>query len=48
LSKYNNLYNENWISLKNEIEERSLLTEFLNEDIVTGDITSNKLIDETI
>jgi nicotinate-nucleotide pyrophosphorylase (carboxylating) len=48
LSKYHNLYNENWISLKNEIEERSLLTEFLNEDIGTGDITSNILIDETI
>jgi nicotinate-nucleotide pyrophosphorylase (carboxylating) len=48
LSKYHNLYNENWISLKNEIEERSLLIGFLNEDIGTGDITSDILIDEKI
>lgn len=48
MSKYHNLYNDNWISLKNEIEERSLLIGFLNEDIGTGDITSNILIDEKI
>ncbi len=48
LSKYYNLYNDNCITLKNEIEERSLLVGFLNEDIGTGDITSNVLIDEKI
>ncbi|MER5174333.1 MAG: carboxylating nicotinate-nucleotide diphosphorylase [Candidatus Nitrosocosmicus sp.] len=49
MSKYYNFYNnDDDISLKNEIEERSLLTDFLNEDIGTGDITSNILIDEKI
>src|ERR687889_270923 len=35
-------------SLKNDIDKRSILANFLNEDIGTGDITSNALIDECI
>jgi nicotinate-nucleotide pyrophosphorylase (carboxylating) len=49
LSKYYNLFNNdnhNDNSLKNEIEEKDLLASFLIEDIGTGDITSNLLIDE--
>jgi nicotinate-nucleotide pyrophosphorylase (carboxylating) len=49
LNKYKDIYNNAQISLKkNEVEIRSLLTDFLNEDIGTGDITSNTLIDEKI
>jgi nicotinate-nucleotide pyrophosphorylase (carboxylating) len=52
LSKYYNLFNNdndnNNDSLKNEIEQRSLLTKFLIEDIGIGDITSNTLVDEKI
>jgi len=51
LSKYYNLFNsdnDNENSLKNKIEQKDLLTNFLIEDIGTGDITSNILIDETI
>ena len=48
MSNYNNLYSDASISFLNEIEERSLLINFLNEDIGTGDITSNILIDEKI
>lgn len=48
MNKYINLYNDVYDSLKNEIEARSLLINFLNEDIGTGDITSNVLIDEKI
>jgi nicotinate-nucleotide pyrophosphorylase (carboxylating) len=47
LNKYYNLYNDNTFPLS-EIEERSLLSNFLNEDIGTGDITSNTLIDDNI
>ncbi len=47
MNKYNDIYNNAPFSLKkNEVEIRSLLTDFLNEDIGTGDITSNALIDE--
>jgi nicotinate-nucleotide pyrophosphorylase (carboxylating) len=48
LNNYNDLYGDTSIPFLNEIEERSLLTNFLNEDIGTGDITSNILIDEKI
>jgi nicotinate-nucleotide pyrophosphorylase (carboxylating) len=51
LSKYYNLFNsdnDNENSLKNKIEQKDLLTNFLIEDIGTGDITSNILIDETM
>jgi nicotinate-nucleotide pyrophosphorylase (carboxylating) len=48
LNRYYNLYNDASISLKNEIEERSLLINFLNEDIGTGDITSDLLIDDEV
>ncbi|MBA3749379.1 MAG: carboxylating nicotinate-nucleotide diphosphorylase [Nitrosopumilus sp.] len=48
MSKYSDLYNSDYPLLKNEIEQRSLLTNFLNEDIGTGDITSNILIDDNI
>ncbi len=41
----NNIYNFS-INEINEIEKRSILTNFLNEDIGTGDITSNILIPE--
>ena len=45
--KYKDIYNNAQNPLKkNEVETRSLLTDFLNEDIGTGDITSNTLIDE--
>ena len=47
MKKYYNPYNDNTFSLS-EIEERSLLSNFLNEDIGTGDITSNTLIDDNI
>jgi nicotinate-nucleotide pyrophosphorylase (carboxylating) len=47
LNKYYNLYNDNSFSL-GEIEERSLLSDFLIEDIGTGDITSNTLINDNI
>jgi nicotinate-nucleotide pyrophosphorylase (carboxylating) len=47
LNKHKDIYNNAQVSLKkNEVEIRSLLTDFLNEDIGTGDITSNTLIDE--
>jgi len=47
LNRYKDIYNNAQNSLKkNEVEIRSLLTDFLNEDIGTGDITSNTLIDE--
>jgi nicotinate-nucleotide pyrophosphorylase (carboxylating) len=48
LNNYNDLYGDTSIPFLNEIEERLLLTNFLNEDIGTGDITSNILIDEKI
>jgi len=52
LSKYYNLFNDDNNnknnSLKNEIEQRALLTNFLIEDIGIGDITSNILIDEKV
>ncbi len=48
MNNYNNLYSDASISFLNEIEERLLLINFLNEDIGTGDITSNILIDEKI
>ncbi len=48
MNNYNNLYNDASISFLNKIEERSLLINFLNEDIGSGDITSNTLIDEKI
>lgn len=47
MDKRSNPYNGNTISL-NEIEERSLLSNFLKEDIGTGDITSNTLIEDNI
>lgn len=47
MNRYKDIYNNAQDSLKkNEVEIRSLLTDFLNEDIGTGDITSNTLIDE--
>ena len=47
MSKYQDIYNSAQSPLKkNQIEIRSLLTNFLNEDIGTGDITSNVLINE--
>ena len=49
MSKYYNLFNnDNDNLLKKEIELENLLTNFLIEDIGTGDITSNILIDEKI
>jgi nicotinate-nucleotide pyrophosphorylase (carboxylating) len=47
LNKYHNPYNDHSIDL-NEIDEISLLSNFLNEDIGTGDITTNVLIDENV
>jgi nicotinate-nucleotide pyrophosphorylase (carboxylating) len=47
LNKHKDIYNNTQNPLKkNEVEIRSLLTDFLNEDIGTGDLTSNTLIDE--
>jgi nicotinate-nucleotide pyrophosphorylase (carboxylating) len=52
LSKHHDLYRNDgdggYGSLKNDIDKRSILANFLNEDIGTGDITSNALIDERI
>lgn len=49
MKDYNRVYNyvdiDHFIS---QIEKRSILTNFLKEDIGTGDITSNSLIDENI
>jgi len=42
------LYNDNSILFFDEIELRSILINFLNEDIGTGDITSELLIDDKI
>jgi nicotinate-nucleotide pyrophosphorylase (carboxylating) len=47
LNNHKDIYNNTQNPLKkNEVEIRSLLTDFLNEDIGTGDLTSNTLIDE--
>lgn len=50
MSKHRDLYRNDgdYSSLKNDIDKRSVLANFLNEDIGTGDITSNALIDEHI
>ena len=52
MSKHHDLYRNDgdggYGSLKNDIDKRSILANFLNEDIGTGDITSNALIDERI
>jgi nicotinate-nucleotide pyrophosphorylase (carboxylating) len=52
LSKHHDLYRNDgdggYGSLKNDIDKRSILANFLNEDIGIGDITSNALIDECI
>ena len=50
MSKHRDLYQNDgdYSSLKNDIDKRSVLANFLNEDIGTGDITSNALIDEHI
>jgi nicotinate-nucleotide pyrophosphorylase (carboxylating) len=50
LSKHRDLYRNDgdYSTLKNDIDKRSILANFLNEDIGTGDITSNALIDEHI
>lgn len=45
MNKLNNFYNF-YNHHVNELEKRSILTNFLNEDIGTGDITSNVLIPE--
>jgi nicotinate-nucleotide pyrophosphorylase (carboxylating) len=60
LKNYNNFYNSNSRALyqgqekepsglfQSEVEKRAILVSFLNEDIGTGDITSNLLIPEEI
>ncbi len=50
MSKHRDLYRNDgdYSTLKNDIDKRSILANFLNEDIGTGDITSNALIDEHI
>ena len=50
MSKHRDLYRNDgdYSTLKNDIDKRSVLANFLNEDIGTGDITSNALIDEHI
>jgi nicotinate-nucleotide pyrophosphorylase (carboxylating) len=47
LNNYRNPYNDESIDL-NEIDEISLLSNFLNEDIGTEDITTNTLIDDNV
>ena len=51
MSKHRDLYrndDSDYSSLKNDIDKRSVLANFLSEDIGTGDITSNALIDEHV
>ena len=52
MSKHHDLYRNDgdgvYGSSKNDIDKRSILANFLKEDIGTGDITSNALIDERV
>ena len=51
MSKHRDLYRNDdgdYSSFKNDIDKRAVLANFLSEDIGTGDITSNALIDENV